>query len=458
MMGNFLAKLAGAQEAVLQRCPSERTRFQGLGSAILITSCIAAVSMWFALASALGINPVLAFLVAILWGLIILGIDRWLVTSIPPEGGRRWGIALPRLLLAILLGTLISTPIVLRVFQSEINNQIALIHQQRANQFLASEQNSTVSQQVTHWSAQVSDLEKVINSGGAVPLNPAADPDVQSLTSQLNKETTLEQKYYQQWQCQLYGGQPGCPKGDGPLAQASYNSYLHAKQQVSSIQSQITAREQVLSASDQASEHTRLAQALAALPSAQAELASATAQENDLRNSYESSNLAANGLLIRLQALNQLSSGDFTVNFTRFLLFLFFLVIECLPVSVKLLQRPGVYEDILAAMAQRELRDARWAIRAGGGAPEAGRFADPVLAPVTPERALAVTRELWSRQLPAAPDWPSTAVTEPTMDLGEATGSRSQMDAAIRAMPDVRAASEETEEQEPRLRYDHDDL
>ena len=41
--------------------PSERARFESLGWAILITSCMAMISMWFALSSALGINGVLAF-------------------------------------------------------------------------------------------------------------------------------------------------------------------------------------------------------------------------------------------------------------------------------------------------------------------------------------------------------------------------------------------------------------
>ena len=65
------------------QCPTERIKFQSLGWAILITSGMATVSMWFALTSAMGFNPVLSFPVAIMWGLIIMGIDRWLVTSMP---------------------------------------------------------------------------------------------------------------------------------------------------------------------------------------------------------------------------------------------------------------------------------------------------------------------------------------------------------------------------------------
>ena len=60
---------------------------------------------------------------------------------------------------------------------------------------------------------------------------------------------------------------------------------------------------------------------------------------------------------MRLEALSQLSSGNLTVAAARLLLFLLFLVIECLPVTVKLLQRPGQYEAALREAKKAERRD-----------------------------------------------------------------------------------------------------
>src|SRR5258708_711612 len=132
---SFLSTIGGARTEILEQCPSEGIRFQSLGAAILVTSFIATISIWFALYSAMGASPFLAPIIALAWGGIILVIDRWLVSSIPISGPTRWAAALPRLLLAVLLGSIISTPIVLRVFESEINTQIALIKQQRAAAF-----------------------------------------------------------------------------------------------------------------------------------------------------------------------------------------------------------------------------------------------------------------------------------------------------------------------------------
>lgn len=354
----LLLALSGVREEILALCPTERVKFESLGWAILITSGLATVSMWFALSSALGVNGIIAVVPAAAWGLVIMGIDRWLITSMPIEGKRKFAIAAPRVVLAILLGTLISTPLVLRVFQSEINAQISVIKQSRYSTFLAEQQNSKVTQQVTTARNQVASLQKVIDSDGAAPLNPSADPQVQLLTSQLNKWLGLEQQYYKQWQCQLYGGS-GCPKGNGPLAQSSHTNYLHAQSEVGTLQGEIQQRDGQLASSSTTEQKSRYDQAVTALPAAQQQLQVAAARQSALQANFYAQNQATNGILIRLQALSQLSQGDFTVTAARFLLFLLFLVIECLPVTVKILQQPGPYEMILLNARESELKGAR---------------------------------------------------------------------------------------------------
>jgi Domain of unknown function (DUF4407) len=364
--GKFLIALSGARPEILERCPTEAVKFQSLGWAMLITCTMAATSMWFALTSAMGINVALAVPFALLWGLVILGIDRWLVTSMPSEGSRKWAISAPRLILAVLLGTLISTPLVLRIFQSEINNQIMVIRQQQAAAFISAQQHSSVDQQVTQWTTVVTGLEQVIDSHGAVTINPSTDPLIQSLNKELATEQNLQQAYYRQWQCQLYGGS-GCPKGNGPLTQASENSYNLAAQEVNTLKGEIQTRVQQLTASDIASEQARYQQATSELPSARQQLNIATNRQDTLLVNFNATNEAENGLLIRLEALDMLANGNFTVTAARFLLFMLFLVIEVLPVTVKLLQPSGNYEKILKAFIKRELDDARRGLDHGHG-------------------------------------------------------------------------------------------
>lgn len=357
-MGKFLIFLSGARPEILARCPTEKAKFQSLGWAVLITSVMATVSMWFALTSVMGFNPFLVFPIAIIWGLVIMGIDRWLIISLPADGNTRFWMALPRLLLALLLGAVISTPIVLRIFQSEINNQISVIKENSEAKFLGSQQHSQVEARVSSEQKTVDNLQKVINSHGQQSINPSSDPEVQGLTKQLASARSTASQDYKQWQCQLYGG-CGAPKGTGPLAAASKARYQQDQQQITQLNGEIQAREKQLQDNSAASQQSRLRQAQNALPSAQAQLANAQSEENSLRNNFQQTNSASNGLLLRLEALDQLSQGNGTLNLARLLLFLLFLVIECLPVTVKLLQRSGNYEKIHASVAREELSQAR---------------------------------------------------------------------------------------------------
>ena len=454
-VSEFFIILSGARPEILARCPTERIKFQSLGWAILITCTMATVSMWFALTSAMGINAFAALPVALLWGLIIMGIDRWLVTSMPMEGRRKLFVALPRVVLALLLGSLISTPIVLRVFQSEINNEISIIRDQNEANFLNSQQHSSIQGRVTQWQNTVNNLEQVIDSRGAKAINPASDPVVLGLTSQLTSARAVEKTDYQAWQCQLYGGS-GCtaPKGNGVLAQASQKRYDEDVAQVNSLTSQIQTREQGLQSSDVNSQASRLQQAQGALPNAQAQLADAQAEENQLLGGFQNTNNAVNGILIRLQALDKLSAGDSTLQMARFLLFLLFLVIEILPVTVKLLQQPGNYEKILKKVTGKELNQAEWDLRGGPGSQSAREEMEAALRPTMadakmgarrargPRRSVdAELKELFTQRGNRAEQpqaWPDSAVTSDyPAPLVDSTGPN-RLDGEVRGMMDTR--------------------
>ncbi|MFC0864096.1 DUF4407 domain-containing protein [Sphaerimonospora cavernae] len=360
-MRRFLINLSGARPEVLQRCPTEYGKFEGIGGAVLTTSVLAVVSMTFALHSALGVNLFLAIVASLLWGLAILSLDRWLVSTLRADASLRHRLftALPRFLMALLLGFVISTPLVLQIFKGEIDAQIVEIKQRRADTFTAQQKQGNVGKDVTQLRGEVAALEKVISSGGDVPIDPAQDPKIKALTEDRANEQKRADKHYKEWQCQLYGG-PACPKkGDGPLAQDSKRAYDKNKQRIDRLNRQIDKRKKELTASDDAAKQTRLASAQESLPKARAELDAGLRRQADLQASFDAENMATNGILIRLQALNEVTGTDTTLGITRLLLFLLFLVIECLPVTVKLMQRPGNYEKVLALAEQHEFRDAR---------------------------------------------------------------------------------------------------
>ncbi|MFC4586679.1 DUF4407 domain-containing protein [Sphaerisporangium corydalis] len=358
-MRKLLIVLSGARPEILEHCPSERGKFEGIGGAVLTTSVLATVSMAFALHSALGAPLYIAVPASVIWGLAIMSLDRWLVGSIQTDGPRRWRLAVPRILMAVLLGVVISTPLVLQIFKSEIDAQIVEMRQSRADSFAQEQERGTIGKEVARLRASSADLQKVIASGGEVPQDPAKDPRIRSLTAERDAQQVQAKKHYDEWQCQLYGG-PACPrKGDGVLSQASRTDYFKAKSRVDRLNRQIEARKRELTATDTGAKRIRLDSAREELPKVRTQLDAAVRRQNDLQASFDAENSTVNGLLIRLRALNEVSGKDLTLNGARLLLFLLFLLIECLPVAVKLMQKPGNYEKVQALVAQREFREAR---------------------------------------------------------------------------------------------------
>ncbi|MFF5211137.1 DUF4407 domain-containing protein [Streptosporangium sp. NPDC000396] len=359
MVGRWLIVLSGARPDVLDKCKGERARFHGLGGAILTTACIAATSMTFALASALKVFPPLAVLIGLVWGVAILSLDRWLVTSLPARGGRRLWLALPRVLLALLLGAVISTPLVLQIFKPEIDAKIVDIQQERVDAFTRAQQGGETGRRIAALEKSAAALEAVIASRGESALDPATDPRIQELSKTRERAVKQRDAFYQEWQCQLYIGPPKCAKkGSGPLAKAAEEAHRTARDRVNDIDRQIEQRRKRLSDTQEAGKASRLAQAEQDLPGVQTELNKLTEQQARLRSVFATEIQGSDGLLLRLEALSRVSQDNPTLNMARILLFLFILLIECLPVLVKLMQRPGSYDMIAAALEKREVNSA----------------------------------------------------------------------------------------------------
>jgi hypothetical protein len=116
-----LRALTGVNEEVLDGIPTERPRYTAMGAVILGTACIAAVSMGAALSFVLHGWYLLGLLVVPGWGLFILAIDRWLMSTVSAAGfGKRLVRLLPRVLLSIAIGAIVAEPLLLIVFDSAI--------------------------------------------------------------------------------------------------------------------------------------------------------------------------------------------------------------------------------------------------------------------------------------------------------------------------------------------------
>ena len=142
----FLWSCAGADASVLARCPhTDWVKFQGIGGVVLATAVLAFASGSYAfytvfepktstaLERELHLPTTgMAILAGIVWALIILNIDRFIVSSTGKGDGsesitlRELFQSMPRLLMAILIGVCISAPLEIRVLKPEIDAQLEL--------------------------------------------------------------------------------------------------------------------------------------------------------------------------------------------------------------------------------------------------------------------------------------------------------------------------------------------
>ncbi|MFD7664207.1 DUF4407 domain-containing protein [Streptomyces sp. NPDC059788] len=118
-----LRSLTGVDEDLLAWVWHERSKYTALGGVVLGTSVVAAFSMWNFANEAIGENTFLALLPAALWMLFVLNLDRWLIAP-QPNLKRRAAPLLLRLLIAFFLGIVVAEPLVLRVFQTAVEEHV----------------------------------------------------------------------------------------------------------------------------------------------------------------------------------------------------------------------------------------------------------------------------------------------------------------------------------------------
>ena len=146
LLNEFLWICAGADRKVLRQCPTEHAKYAGIGGTILFTAIMASISGGYAIYKVFAdevfdkVNEVwitdmnavyTAIAFGIVWGLLIFNLDRFMVNTMYSDGTHkitkeeRIG-ATPRLILAVFIGIVISTPIELRIFKDKIQSQLII--------------------------------------------------------------------------------------------------------------------------------------------------------------------------------------------------------------------------------------------------------------------------------------------------------------------------------------------
>ncbi|WP_295674962.1 DUF4407 domain-containing protein [uncultured Mucilaginibacter sp.] len=120
---------SGAHIGTLKKYPIEHNKYVGIGATIFFTALFAALSGGYAMYFVFAGNPlavVFAIIFGLIWGTAIFNMDRYIVSSIDKQGTTNQQImqASPRILLAIMIGIVISRPLELKIFDKEIRQKL----------------------------------------------------------------------------------------------------------------------------------------------------------------------------------------------------------------------------------------------------------------------------------------------------------------------------------------------
>lgn len=138
-INRFFWFCSGVHLETLEKFPTDQNKYVGIGATIFFTGLFAALSggyaMYFVFAGD-SLAPFFAVIFGLIWGLAIFNMDRYIVSSINKNAGtaKQFWQATPRILLAIMIGIVISRPLELKIFNKEIKDRlkISYLNGQRA--------------------------------------------------------------------------------------------------------------------------------------------------------------------------------------------------------------------------------------------------------------------------------------------------------------------------------------
>lgn len=346
--GRYLRVLVGVRESLLEVIPGERARYTATGGVVLGTAVIAVVSMTVALGIAFGgVASPLVLPLAILWGLFILNLDRWLLSTVTVATGvRRLVRFLPRIMLAAVFGVIIAEPLLLGLFDS------AVVQQVRDSRTAKSEayERHLVSCNPSNGSAPGPGCGASLN----IPGNPVVDVqkslvETQRQRRQKDQDVQRSQKEYdklvldERRECFLHnpGVGPRCNRAREIKQQYRDSSGLDADKAALGV---LSAKVAALTTEVQNAQNRYQASVAAAIDGKVRE-----------KRSHE----AGIGLHERLNALPELAADNTSVYAAQWALRIFFIMLDALPVLVKLLGGVSAYDRMAADDLDRREHDYR---------------------------------------------------------------------------------------------------
>ena len=291
---------SGASPELLKRCPTENSKYTGIGATVLFTGIFAALAAGYALFTVFD-SWLPAVIFGLIWGAMIFNLDRYIVSSMKKEDNiwKEIRTAIPRIILAVLLAFVISKPLELKMFESEINGELILMEQA-----LFKKQEDTIKARF-------------------VPSIQLLNKEIEQLKAEVVNKEVIRDELRQIAQQEADGTGGSMRRNLGPI-------YGVKKQDAD-----------------------RVDQELASLKTNNDSLVARKQREIEMLQMSNSQEIAGlereryDGLAARIDALGNLTKNSQPIYWANIFILLLFIAIETAPVFVKLIGSRGPYDDLL---------------------------------------------------------------------------------------------------------------
>lgn len=293
----FFLSCAGADRALLEHAPSERNKYAGIGATIFFTGLFAALAGGYALYTVFD-SYLLAAVFGILWGLMIFNLDRYIVSSMRKRGRfmQELGMALPRIVLAVLISLVIAKPLELKIFEKEIESELAVMQEE-----------------------DMSRKEGIVRQRYAEE-NARLNTEITELQEAIAAKAALRDTLRRIAQAEADGTGGTGKRNAGPIYRIKKVDADRAEEELIALR---TTNEALI-----AEKRTQIA------ANEQQTAASIAALED----------ASLNGLASRLEAMARLTAKSEAIFIAQWFILLLFIAIETAPIFVKLITQRGPYD------------------------------------------------------------------------------------------------------------------
>lgn len=311
---------SGADLDILEQAPTDKNKYYGIGGTIIFTALMATFAGGYAFFTAFK-TPLLSIFFGLFWGALIFNLDRYIVSSFGVGDGKRTISrqelieGAPRLLMAIILGFVIATPLELKLFEREIKAEI-----KRENLLTIEERKTNAIQKAESDNIYYTDQIDVLRQR------------IDDRRAELNLTKEKRDEAYDKYMCELNGTCGTGKPGEGPVFREAKENYTKLNEEYKALEDDYLEENN--------GENAKITEYQNIIDQ---NLDEARAKVAELETAIDS----RDGLLAQIKALGRITSEDQSLLFAKWLITFMFIFIEIAPILFKMMTERGPYDDIL---------------------------------------------------------------------------------------------------------------